>query len=262
MGHTTEGLKIDQQKIAEHLVRFIRRELEAAGFERLVLGISGGIDSTVVASLSARAVGAVNVTGIIMPYSSSNPDNMRDAENVIKELGIDRRFVDITPMIDAFFDKHPTDDLNRRGNKMARERMSILYDLSAEIGALVIGTSNRSEILMGYGTLFGDLACAFNPLGNLYKTQVRQLARYLEIPERIIAKAPSADLWQGQTDEDELGITYESLDAILYHKIDNKCSQVELEKLGYSPEQVKYVEDRIEKNRLKGWMPKFAELSD
>jgi len=256
-----DGLQINPKKLEKHLVRFISNELEKAGFSRLVLGISGGIDSAVVAYLSARAVKPDNVTGVIMPYSGSNPDNIKDAEVVIETLGINRRYVDITPMIDAYFENFPTDDRNRKGNKMARERMSVLYDISAELGALVVGTSNKSEIMMGYGTLYGDLACAFNPLGGLYKTQLRQLAKYLNIPARIISKPPSADLWQGQTDEDELGLTYEKLDTLLYFMAEENYDDRQLAKLGFSGECVKSVKTKIAQNEFKRHLPKIADLN-
>ena len=193
-----------------------------------------------------------------MPYSSSNPDNIEDAEWIIRTLGLNHRFVEITPMIDAYFKDHPTDNLNRRGNKMARERMSILYDISAELSALVVGTSNKSEILMGYGTLYGDLACAFNPLGDLYKTQIRQLAEYLDVPARIINKPPSADLWQGQTDEGELGLTYEKLDVFLYYLINKEFSNGQLLKQGFSDEFIREVKNKIAANEFKGRLPKIA----
>jgi len=256
-----DGLQINPEKLEKHLVRFIKDELENASFNRLVLGISGGIDSAVVAYLSARALKPDNVTGVIMPYSGSSPDNIKDAEIVIETLGINRRYVDITPMIDAYFENFPTDDRNRRGNKMARERMSVLYDISAELGALVVGTSNKSEIMMGYGTLYGDLACAFNPLGGLYKTQLRQLAKYLNISARIISKPPSADLWQGQTDEDELGLTYERLDTLLYFMSEENYDDRQLAKFGFSSECVKSVKIKIAQNEFKRCLPKIPDLN-
>ena len=256
-----EGLMIEPEKLIKHLVRFIGDELAKAGFAKLVLGVSGGIDSAVVADLAARAAGRDNVTGAILPYSGSNPDNIIDAEIVIENLKLNRRYVDITPMIDAYFDNHPTDDLNRRGNKMARERMSILYDISAELKALVIGTSNKSEIMMGYGTLYGDLACAFNPLGSLYKTQVRQLAKYLQTPAQIIDKPPSADLWLGQTDEGELGLTYEMLDIFLYYLIEEKYNDQQLMNQGFTGEFIKKIKRKIKDNEFKGRQPKIASSS-
>ncbi|MCP4580315.1 MAG: NAD+ synthase [candidate division Zixibacteria bacterium] len=254
------GLNIDVEKIKKLLIAFIKEQLKRTGFTKLVMGISGGVDSAVVAYLAAEAIERDNITGVIMPYASSDKQNIKDAELVLNILTINRRVVDISPMVDAYFKNHPTDDLNRRGNKMSRERMSVLYDISAEIGALVIGTSNKSEIKVGYGTLFGDLACAINPLGDLYKTQVRQLARHLNIPEQIIAKPPSADLWQGQTDEGELGLTYKELDTFLYYMDDQGHNDHQLEKLGFSAEFVKTMKIKIAKNEFKGRPPKIALL--
>lgn len=246
-----EGLNLETEKTSSHLVDFIKNTLQQAGFARLVLGVSGGVDSAVVAYLSFKAIGAENITGVILPYKTSNPDNIEDAELVIETLGLNKRFVDISPMVDIYFANHSTDDNNRRGNKMARERMSVLYDISAELGALVIGTSNKSEILMGYGTLFGDLACALNPLGNLYKTQVRQLAYYLGVPHNIITKPPSADLWAGQTDEGELGVTYEMLDTFLYYYYNCQYNDDRLKEVGFSGDMISYIKTTIAKNRFK-----------
>lgn len=257
---TPAGIYIDATKIKNHLTNFIREQLEKAGYSRLVIGISGGLDSAVVAYLSANAIGANNVTGVILPYSSTGPENVEDAELLIERLALNRRYVDITPMVDAYFAACPTADKNRKGNKMARERMSILYDISAAIGALVIGTSNKSEIKMGYGTLHGNLACALNPLGNLYKTQVRQLAKYLGVPDKIIAKPPSADLWAGQTDEGELGLTYDTLDAFLYYYDDLSYNNRQLQESGFSEDFIKAVTAKIAQNKFKGRMPALAEL--
>ncbi|MCD6162024.1 MAG: NAD+ synthase [candidate division Zixibacteria bacterium] len=251
-------LNIDSEKAKKHLIEFINAELDKAGFSKLVLGISGGIDSAVVAYLSVESIGADNVTGVILPYAASDPDNIKDAEAIIKTLGINRRYVDITPMVDAYFDKFPTDDNNRRGNKMARERMSVLFDISAELEALVIGTSNKSEIMVGYGTLYGDLACAFNPLGNFYKTQIRQLAGCLGIAENIINKPPSADLWQGQTDEGELGITYEKLDRFLYYYIDKNYSEQQLLQQDFTANVINLIKTKITRNEFKRRLPKIA----
>jgi len=246
--------------MADHLTNFIKTILTQTGFTRLVLGLSGGVDSSVVAYLSVRAIGPENVTGVIMPYRDSNPDSVRDAEFVAKEVGVNRRFADITPMIDVYFEFNPTADPIRRGNNMARERMTILYDISAEIKALVIGTANKSESLMGYGTLYGDIACALNPLGNVYKTQVYQLARHLGVPSRIVDKPPSADLWPGQTDEGELGIAYKNLDLFLYYCVDLAYDDNKLRQLGYEQKLIDTIKRRIKANEFKGQLPKIAEL--
>ena len=255
-----EALKIDCRTTREVLEEFIRTELGQAGFEKLILGLSGGLDSAVAAYLGAEAVGARNLLAVIVPYRESRPDSIEDARALAETLGLDYRLIDITPMIDAYFQIRPTEDRNRRGNKMARERMTILYDISAEVGGLVMGTSNKSEILMGYGTLYGDLACAINPLGNLYKTQVIQLAKHLGINAKIIDKPPSADLWPGQTDEAEMGIDYASLDLLLLTLVDRGLEPANLDLLGFKDDLIAGIRSRIRKNEFKRGLPRIAEL--
>ena len=246
----------------ETLVDFIREELSRAAFNRLVLGVSGGLDSAVVAFLGVRAIGKDDVIGVIMPYRTSNRDNMEDAAEIIKLTGISKKYIiDITPQVDVYFENYPEADEIRRGNKMARERMSVLYDISAREKALVIGTSNKSEILLGYGTIHGDLACALNPIGDLYKTQVRALAAALEIPQRIIAKPPSADLYAGQSDEGEFGFSYEDLDRLLYLLVEKKYPPEKCSEAGFSKELVAKVAALINKNRFKGRQPVIANIS-
>jgi NAD+ synthase len=201
-------LKIDTELVRKFLVSFLRQEIVRTGLSRAVVGLSGGLDSAVSCMLSVEALGAENVLALMMPYRSSSPDSLADARRVVEQTGVRHDTVDITPMVDPFFARFPELDSRRRGNVMARERMIVLYDQSAAFGGLVVGTGNKTEVLLGYTTLFGDSACAINPLGDLYKTQVRQLAAALGVPEAIQKKAPSADLWKGQTDEGELGDTY------------------------------------------------------
>jgi NAD+ synthase len=253
---------LDAETATSVLIDFIRDELSKAGFERLVVGVSGGLDSATVTFLSVRAIGSQNVVGVILPYKDSNPGNIEDAEDVISGTEVQKYVVDITPQVDPYFAKFPEADKNRRGNKMARERMSILYDLSAAERALVIGTSNKSEILLGYGTIFGDLACAINPLGDLYKTQVRMLARHLGVPEKIIAKPPSADLYLGQSDEGEFGFTYEDVDRLLYLLVDEQYTPDQCEKEGFDKKLTNKVIDMIMKNQFKRSAPVIARLSD
>ncbi|MDP2173269.1 MAG: NAD+ synthase, partial [Candidatus Cloacimonadaceae bacterium] len=196
---------------------FIRDYLENSGFEKVILGLSGGIDSSVSAALAARAIGAENVIGVMMPYRNSHPDSLDDATELAILLHIEHHVVSISSMTDAYFAGfEPEATLLRRGNWMARMRMCVLYDLSAKYKALVVGTSNRTELLVGYFTQHGDAACAIEPLGHLYKSEVWQLARELNIPGKIIEKTPSADLWEGQTDEAEIGLRYNELDRILF----------------------------------------------
>jgi NAD+ synthase len=258
----SDNLGLDFNITLELLSSFIKDELAKPGFNRLIVGLSGGLDSAVVADLSVRAIGKENVVAAIMPYKSSNPDSSADAKELADKLGIKKYEIDITAQIDSYFEKFPDADRVRRGNKMARERMSILYDLSAQEKALVIGTSNKTEILLGYGTIFGDLACAINPIGDLYKTQVRILARHLGIPEKIIAKPPSADLFEGQTDEGDYGFTYKDVDGLLYLLVDERYSPSQCEKAGYSRELVERVINMIVINQFKRSTPIIAKLSN
>jgi len=183
--------------------QFVRDSLQTAGREKLVVGLSGGIDSAVAAGIAVHAIGADNVHGIMMPYRTSSAASLDDAKAVAKALGMTVDKVDITAMADAFISNLSDPDRLRQGNIMARCRMIVLYDRSAQSDALVLGTGNRTESLLGYTTMYGDNACAFNPLGQLYKTEIRTLAAHLELPASVLEKAPSADLWEGQSDEDE-----------------------------------------------------------
>src|SRR5256885_7723946 len=222
-------LRINPELVRRILVGFISNEVRKVGFERVVLGLSGGVDSSLVATLAAEALGADNVLAVIMPYTTSDPKSKSDALQVVRELGIHHLEIDISPQIDAYFARFSDADQKRRGNKMARERMSILYDQSWAWRALVIGTSNKTELLLGYGTIYGDMASAINPVGDLYKTQVWQLADAVGVPTSIVQKAPSADLWSGQSDETELGFQYRMIDQLLYYLVDRRDSVDELQ---------------------------------
>jgi NAD+ synthase len=243
------------------LIRFIRDETGSAGFSKGVLGLSGGVDSAVSAALCAEALGTDNTLGVILPYRTSNPESVRHAGTVAKTLGIRIETVDISAMVDAYCTEHRVDDPLRRGNVMARARMIALYDLSARERALVVGTSNKSEILLGYGTLHGDLASAINPLGDLYKTQIWSLAKFMNIPEEVVAKAPSADLWEGQTDEGELGFSYSSVDALLFAMVDQRRSDEELQKMGFEESFIEKVRSLIRDNQFKRRPPLIAKVS-
>ncbi len=257
----TENLKINPAAVTDLLVHFLSEEIYKTGLKRAVVGVSGGVDSAVVAALLARALGPQNVYGIIMPYRKSNPESRQHAELLTSQLKINTIVRDISPMVDAFFADEPDADQTRRGNKMARERMCILYDYSAKFKALVVGTSNKTELLLGYGTIHGDLASAINPIGDLYKTQIWQLARFLNIPEVIINKPPSADLWEGQTDEQELGYSYKELDELLYYLVDLRYSEEMLMDMGYSLKTVKDISKRIQKSQFKRRPPVIAKIS-
>ena len=253
--------KINAAFVEKVLVRFIRDEFGRCGCDTAILGLSGGLDSAVCAALAARALGPRNVLGLIMPYGKAFPQDVRDAGEAARRLGIRRETIDIAPQIDAFFAAHPTTDRVRRGNKMARERMSVLYDRSAAEGGLVLGTSNKTELLIGYGTIYGDMACAVNPLGDLYKTQVRQLAAHLRVPAAIRAKAPTAGLWPGQTDEAEIGLSYEELDEILYDLVEGRKSRKELVAAGHKPAAVDRVLRKVRGSEFKRHLPPIAKLS-
>jgi len=240
---------------------FIVKQVSGAGFKKILVGLSGGIDSAVTAALGVKALGKENVTGIMMPYRKSHPDSLDHAELVADKLGIDSRVVDISPMVDAYFDLYENDaDQLRRGNRMARERMCILYDLSAKYKALVAGTGNRSELLIGYCTQYGDNACAFEPIGHLYKTEVKEIASLLGIPEVIINKNPTADLWEAQTDEAEMGISYSRLDMILHEMLDLHKEDTELKKDGISQIELDKVKKMIRNSEFKRNLPPLPVL--
>ena len=253
-------LDLDTRKLEKRLVAFIRNFCSKSGFRKVVLGLSGGLDSTVVAYLACRALGKRNVLALILPYKNSDPVALRDARKVVKTLGIRAKVIDITSMVDAYYRRFPDKDRVRKGNKLARERMSVLYDFSARENALVIGTGNKTEILLGYCTIHGDAAYAFNPIGDLYKSQVRLLAKELGVPQKIIDKPPSADLWRGQTDEDELGATYEQMDRFLYHLVDRKVGPARLKRMGYKPAFIKRIVGIIKRNEFKGKPPEIAKI--
>ncbi len=253
--------KINAAFVARILAGFIREELVKCGCRKGLLGLSGGLDSAVCAALAARALGPKNVLGLIMPYGNSFPKDVRDAVGLARRLGIRHETIDIAPQIDAYFAAHPTTDRVRRGNKMARERMSILYDRSAREGGLVLGTSNKTELLIGYGTIYGDMACAVNPMGDLYKTQVRQLARHLRLPAAILRKAPTAGLWPGQTDEGEIGLSYEEIDAILYGLVEGRQGRKELVAAGHRPAAVDRIARLVRGSEFKRRPPPIAKLS-
>jgi NAD+ synthase len=243
------------------LVHFIRDEVHKSGLHRAVLGLSGGVDSSLVAFLAASALGPENVTGFILPYRASSPDSIADAKLVARATGIRTERIDITPQVDAYFERFPHASPLQRGNKMARERMSILYDRSAVLGALVLGTSNKTELFLGYGTIHGDLASAINPIGDLYKTQVWALARAVGVPQRIVDKHPSADLWAGQTDEQELGFTYADVDELLHFMAERRYRHDELLALGFEPRFLARVEDLVTRSQYKRRMPLIAKVS-
>ncbi|MCY0877224.1 MAG: NAD+ synthase [Firmicutes bacterium] len=244
------------------LEAFLRHEVGKTGFRHVVFGLSGGIDSAVVAYLAVRALGAKYVHPVILPYRLSSAASLAHARLILEDLALPEQVIEITAQVDAYFANFPDASPLRRGNKMARERMSILFDQSADRQALVLGTSNKTELLLGYGTQFGDTASALNPIGDLYKTQIRELAACLGVPLPIREKAPSADLWEDQTDESELGFTYEVADAVLHLLIDERLSVQEVAiKSGCSVPLVEQIARRVRLNQYKRRMPLIAKLS-
>ncbi|OGO38594.1 MAG: NAD(+) synthetase [Chloroflexi bacterium RBG_16_57_11] len=244
------------------LTGFIRSEIMRAGFSRAVINLSGGLDSTLACYLTAEALGGENVLALRVPYSSSSVDSLDHAQMVIEALGLQSMTIPISEMTDPLFERFPEAGPVRRGNIMARLRMIVLYDQSEAFRGLPIGTGNKTEILLGYTTLFGDSACAINPLGDLYKTQVRQLARAIGVPGVILDKAPTADLWVGQTDEGELGFTYEEVDRLLYLLVDQRFSPEECVTTGFDEKFVRNVVERVRRNHFKRILPPIAKLSN
>jgi NAD+ synthase len=265
-----EELAIDTGVARRVIGAFIRGQLKQAGFEKAVLGLSGGIDSALVAYLVAEAIGAERLLCVMMPYRTSSPASRGDAEAVVADLGCASELVEITGMVDGYFgrDGEPgeggPDALEaaplRRGNFMARMRMAVLYDRSVTWRGLVVGTGNKTESLIGYTTLFGDSACAFNPIGDLYKSQVRQVSAAIGVPEAIIRKAPSADLWPGQTDETEAGFSYPELDRLLFWRIDKRRSVDEVVALGFERALVERVDRMVAGSEFKRQVPPVAKL--
>jgi len=255
-------LRINTEVARTILTGFIASEVKRVGFTRAVVGLSGGIDSALSCVLAAQALGPENVLAVRMPYRSSSPDSLEHAQFLIDQLGLPSRTIEITGMAEPLIGLEPDMEKRRKGNILARARMIVLYDQSEDFKGLVIGTSNKTELLLGYTTLWGDSASAINPLGDLYKTQLRQLARAMNVPGPIVNKPPSADLWLGQTDEDELGFTYEEVDRLLYLLVDQRYSPQEAIEAGFEEKFVKAVVERIRRNQFKRMLPPIAKLSN
>ncbi len=257
--------QVDAVQVVEIIVAFIRGQLEQTGFDRLVVGVSGGVDSAATAALAVRAAGPENVLGVLMPFRTSDPASEADARLLVEGLGCDMQRVDITPMAEPMLtligDGEEPATRVRRGNVFARLRMIVLYDRSAAFDGLVCGTSNKTEALLGYGTLHGDMAAAIQPIGDLYKSQLRAVASELGVPAQIIAKPPSADLWPGQTDEGELGATYEDLDRILYALVDRRWTADRCVRAGLDRSLVEWTSSRVARNEFKRQVAPVAKVS-
>jgi NAD+ synthase len=244
------------------LTSFIRSEVTRVGFTRAIINLSGGLDSALSCALAAEALGGENVMALRLPYRTSSPDSLEHAQLMIDKFQVQSETIDITKMVDPLIEHNPEMSNTRKGNIMARTRMIVLYDQSEAFKGLAIGTSNKTEILLGYTTMWGDMASAINPIGDLYKTQIRQLARAIDIPAPIIDKPPSADLWIGQTDEAELGFTYEQVDKLLYLLVDHRFSAQECVEEGFDEKFVNAVINRVRRNQFKRMMPPIAKLSN
>ncbi len=255
-------LHINTDLALKILTGFIKSELNRVGFTRAVIGLSGGVDSALSCALAAEAIGKENVLAVRMPYKASSQESLDHAQMVIEKFGVQSLTIPITEMADPLIALDPEMSKTRKGNIMARCRMIALYDQSEAFGGLVVGTSNKTEILLGYSTLFGDSACAINPIGDLYKTQVRQLSRAMGIPNVIVDKAPSADLWANQTDEDELGFTYEEVDKLFYLLVDQRYRVEECVAAGFDEKFVSAVVERVRRNQFKRMLPPIAKISN
>ncbi|HTX92714.1 MAG TPA: NAD+ synthase [Anaerolineales bacterium] len=256
------NLSIDTGLVRKILAGFIKSEIGRVGYSKAVVNLSGGIDSAVSFALAVEALGAKNVLAIRLPYKTSSSDSLEHAQLLIDQFGAPSLTVPISDMVDPLIAREPGMSQVRKGNIMARTRMIVGYDQSEAFHGLVVGTGNKTEILLGYTTLYGDSACALNPIGDLYKTQVRQLARALEIPEAIVAKPPSADLWSGQTDEGELGFTYEDVDRLLYLLVDQRFSPEDCIEAGFKEKFVRQVLERVRRYQFKRILPPIAKLTN
>jgi NAD+ synthase len=257
-----QDLHLNYELVESILIAFLRNEIRKFGFRSVVLGLSGGIDSAVVCELAVRALGPENVRAILMPYRTSSPESLDHARLMVGRLGVRSEEMPVTGIVDAFFSGREEAGCLRRGNMMARARMLTLYDVSARDGSLVLGTSNKTELLLGYGTLFGDMSSAVNPVGDLYKTQIRGLARHLGIPAILIDKQPSADLWQGQSDEEDLGFSYEAVDRLLYMMLEKRMDREAILAQGVEEPFYRKVRVMVVRSQYKRMMPVIAKISD
>ncbi|WP_022852212.1 NAD+ synthase [Limisalsivibrio acetivorans] len=254
-------MKLNLPLTKQILTQFVREETEKIGLKTVVLGLSGGIDSALSAAIAAEALGPENVFAVALPYKLSSGESLADARLVADAFGLNFEVADITPYAEPYMDANPDMDKMRIGNVLARMRMVTLFDRSAKHRGIVLGTSNKTELLLGYGTWYGDLASAINPIGDLYKTQVWELSEYLNIPERVITKKPTADLWPDQTDESELGFSYRDVDKLLYEMVDKRNRKRDLLEEGFEESFIDKVTERIRRNQFKRKIPVIAKVS-
>ena len=246
------------EEIKQQLITFLKDEVQKAGLNRVTVGLSGGLDSAVVAVLCKEAFGD-NLGCVLMPSHYSSDASMNDALELCEKFDIDYEVVQIAPMVCAY-EKNMDEDKLRIGNFSARMRMSVLYDISARDRSLVVGTSNKSELLLGYGTIYGDVACAINPIGQMYKSDEFEFAKYLGVTEAIITKKPSADLWEGQSDEEELGYTYKQMDDVLKLLVEENKTKEECIEMGIDGQLIDMLLYRIKANAFKGKLPTIANI--
>lgn len=254
-----KGLRVKNwKKIKENLIFFLKDEVSKAGLNKVTVGLSGGLDSAVVAILCQETF-KENLNCVLMPSQFSSQSSIDDAIELCEKFDIKYEIISIEPMVSGFI-KNMNEDRLRIGNFSARMRMAVLYDVSSREKSLVVGTSNKSEILLGYGTIFGDTACAINPIGEIYKSDEFEFAKILGVTDAILNKAPSADLWEGQSDEAELGYTYKQMDDLLKLMIDENKSKEELIKLGFEEEFIDKITYRVKANAFKGKLPTIAKI--
>ena len=246
------------KNIKQNLISFLKEEVLKTGLKKITLGLSGGLDSAVVAVL-CKEVFDDNLNCVLMPSQFSSKASIDDAVELCKKFDIKYEIVSIEPMLSAYL-KNMQESSLRIGNFSARLRMSVLYDISARENSLVVGTSNKSELLLGYGTIFGDLACALNPIGNIYKSDLFEFAKYLGVNDSIVNKAPSADFFEGQSDEADLGYSYAKIDSLLKNMIDENRSKDELLALGFEDEFIEDIKKRVKINEFKRKLPIIAKI--
>jgi NAD+ synthase len=247
------------ENIKVQLIDFLRSEVANAGLQKVVVGISGGLDSAVVAVLCKEAFGD-NMSGVLLPSHYSSDASIDDAKELCEKFDIKYEVVPIAPMVESYEAMMHGDKL-RVGNFSARMRMSVLYDISAREKALVVGTSNKSEILLGYGTIFGDIACAINPIGQMYKSDEYDFAKHIGVTDAILNKKPSADLWAGQSDEEELGYSYKHMDDALKELVDNGKTKEEVLAMGFEGDLIDMLLYRMKANEFKGKLPTIANIN-